>query len=261
MPLNLSPLLAEHYDPRMDPTGWWISEKYDGLRCCWDHEHRSFQSRTGNTFAVPKAFTAKLPELPLDGELWIARGEFDRTSSIVRSAGDKGWADVTFMLFDIPMREAGSFEERHEVLLHLASLGLGSQVRVVTQTKCTGRSMLETMMDRVVENGGEGLMLRKPGSLYEHRRSTTLLKYKRKLDGEAVVIGHQPGEGHCSGTMGALHCALPNGIKFKVGTGFSEKDRKNPPPIGCTITFQYTGLTKTGKPRGPAVFVRIRPPE
>jgi len=260
VPLNLSPLLAETYEPGMNPTGWWLSEKLDGIRCCWDHTCRTFRSRNGNAFAVPKAFVAKLPDLPLDGELWISRGQFDRTSSVVRSAGDKGWVDVTFMLFDIPMREAGPFEERYEVLQHLAKLGLGSQVKVLTQTKCTGLAMLEQTMDYIVENGGEGLMLRKPGSLYEHRRSSTLLKYKRMLDAEAVVVGYQPGEGRHTGSMGALHCVLPSGKNFKVGTGFSDAERANPPPIGCTISFKYQELTKSGTPRFPA-FVRIRNPE
>lgn len=28
-----SVLLAETYDEEMDPTGWWISEKLDGVSC------------------------------------------------------------------------------------------------------------------------------------------------------------------------------------------------------------------------------------
>lgn len=254
-------LLAETYAPgSMDPTGWWLSEKYDGLRCIWDHESRTFYSRNGNPFAAPSFFTEKLPKLPLDGELWLGRGMFDEASSIVRSSQDKGWKDLHFMLIDIPWANAGPFEERYAILQHLMTLGVGAHVHLITQTQCTGAPMLEKTLEFIVQNGGEGLMLRKPRSVYVGSRSPTLLKYKRRLDAEAVVVAYEPGEGGCAGLMGALWCALPNGVKFKVGTGFDLKDRRNPPPIGSTITFSYLKLTKTGKPYG-ASFERIRKPE
>lgn len=59
-------------------------------------------------------------------------------------------------------------------------------------------------MDRVTEKKGEGLMIRDPDSLYEGRRSDTLLKVKKFDDSEAVVIGHNKGTGRCSGMLGAL---------------------------------------------------------
>ena len=48
-------------------------------------------------------------------------------------------------------------------------------------------------------------------------------------------------------------------IRFKIGSGFSDKDRAAPPPIGTTITYKYYGLTKNGLPRFP-VFLRIYSP-
>ncbi|CAF5116936.1 unnamed protein product, partial [Rotaria socialis] len=57
--------------------------------------------------------------------------------------------------------------------------------------------------------GGEGIMLRKPGSRYENKRSSTLLKVKTFYDEEALVIGHKPGKGNCTGMLGALECQLP----------------------------------------------------
>lgn len=254
-------LLAESYQPGMDPTGWWMSEKLDGVRCYWEHETRIFRSREGNVYRAPKFYTARLPSVPLDGELWLGRGRFDEASGIARSGQDKGWGTLQFIVFDIPMREAGPFEQRQAMLKKLAEPGLGSQVSIMPQARCEDREMLERAMTLVVESGGEGLMLRQPGSLYVNGRSTTMLKYKHFQDAEAVVVGYKPGENSNVGVMGALWCVLPNGIKFKVGTGFSDAERRNPPPIGCTITFRFQGYTKSGKPRGPASFIRIRPPE
>jgi len=40
--------------------------------------------------------------------------------------------------------------------------------------------------------------------------------------------------------------------RFKIGSGFTAAERKEPPAIGSEITFKYSGLTSKGKPR----FVR-----
>jgi len=66
------------------------------------------------------------------------------------------------------------------------------------------------------------MMVKDPKSLYEHKRSKKLLKVKTFQDTEATVLGHQKGEGRCSGMLGALECELDNGIKFKIGSGFND---------------------------------------
>jgi len=49
---------------------------------------------------------------------------------------------------------------------------------------------------------------------------------------------------------------LPDGTRFSVGTGFSDAERKDPPPIGSVITFRYQELTPDGVPRFPS-YVRL----
>jgi DNA ligase-1 len=72
-------------------------------------------------------------------------------------------------------------------------------------------------------------MLRQPGSLYVAGRSPTLLKVKRCHDAEALVVGHEPGAGRHKGRLGALLVETPAGVRFAVGTGFSDKQREEPP--------------------------------
>ena len=74
-------LLLNKYRPGMDVSGWYMSEKLDGVRAYWDGQQ--LVSRQGNLFAAPAWFTEKLPPFELDGELWIARGHFEKTLSIV----------------------------------------------------------------------------------------------------------------------------------------------------------------------------------
>jgi hypothetical protein len=99
-------------------------------------------------------------------------------------------------------------------------------------------------------------MLRKPGSLYEHKRSTTLLKVKTFYDEEALVIGHKASKS-LTGMVGALECELPNGKRFDVGSGLNFDQRRKPPKIGSVITFKFQELSNNGHPRFPT-FLRVR---
>ena len=100
-------------------------------------------------------------------------------------------------------------------------------------------------------------MLRQPASRYEAGRSSTLLKVKTVLESDARVIEHLAGQGRHRGRMGALLMQLANGLTFNVGTGFTDAQRNNPPPVGSIITFRFQELTDRGIPRFPS-FVRVR---
>ena len=118
-------------------------------------------------------------------------------------------------------------------------------------------ALLRAELARVEALGGEGLMLRKPASKYESGRSSTLLKVKSFLDADAIVIGHQAGAGKHKGRLGALLVRMADGTEFAVGTGFSDKERSDPPAGGSTITFRYQELSDGGVPRFPS-YLRIR---
>ena len=95
-------------------------------------------------------------------------------------------------------------------------------------------------------------MLRQPGSKYESGRSRTLLKVKSFHDDEARVLQHVEGAGKHKGRLGALLVELKNGKTFSVGTGFSDAERAQPPPVGSLITFRYQELSEGGIPRFPS---------
>ncbi len=100
-------------------------------------------------------------------------------------------------------------------------------------------------------------MLRRPHSHYESGRSSTLLKVKTFHDAEGCVVAHLPGKGRHAGRLGAVVVQLPNGLTFSVGTGFTDAQRQDPPPIGSLVTYRYQELTDRGVPRFPS-FVRVR---
>ncbi len=247
-------LLAERWDNETDLSGWWMSEKLDGVRAYWDGTR--FLSRQGNLYHAPDWFVEHLPNTPLDGELWLDRKSFQRTVAIVRRQ-DKNdlWRSIRFLIFDAP-GHSGPFEERLALFRELLQKHKPPYASAHEQQVCTSISHLRSELARIEALGGEGLMLRQPGSRYVAGRSSTLLKVKSFIDTEAVVIGHQPGAGKHKGRLGALLLQLPNGNQFSVGTGFSDAERSNPPPIGSLITFRYQELTDGGIPRFPS-FVAL----
>lgn len=99
-------------------------------------------------------------------------------------------------------------------------------------------------------------MLKDPNSKYEQKRSDRLVKVKKFDDTEATVIGHQKGTGRCQNMCGALQVKMSNGIHFKIGSGFTDAQRRKPPKIGSVVTFKYQGLTKSNVPRFP-IFMRV----
>ena len=101
-------------------------------------------------------------------------------------------------------------------------------------------------------------MLKDPNCAYETKRSGKLLKVKKFDDAEAVVIAHIQGTGRCSTMLGALQVKDMKGNIFKVGSGFSDAQRRKPPKIGTTITFKYQGTSKAGIPRFP-IYLREHP--
>ena len=250
-------LLAQSYDPAVhDPTGWWMSEKLDGVRALWDGQR--FLSRLGNELLAPDWFVEALPAHPLDGELFGGRGAFQRTVSIVRRA-DRGeaWRQIRFVVFDAPELEGG-FEARLDAVRTLAAAWPADVARVLDHVRCDGPAALSAELARIEALGGEGVMLRQPASAYVAGRSDVLLKVKSFVEAEARVLEHLPGTGRHEGRLGALRVELADGTRFKVGTGFSDAEREHPPPIGAIVTFRYQELTRAGVPRFPS-YLRLRP--
>jgi DNA ligase 1 len=249
-------LLAERWDNAQDLSGWWISEKLDGVRAYWDG--KSLISRLGNTFHAPDWFLAGLPDAPLDGELWIGRKAFQRTVGIVRRQDRSDhWKEVVYVAFDAPGL-GGTFEERLAFVRMHVERQQPAHLRAHEHNLCESLDHLRMELSRVEALGGEGLMVRQPGSLYEAGRSLTLLKIKSFLDAEARVVGHQPGAGRHKGRLGALLAELPDGTLFSVGTGLSDAEREAPPALGSIINFRYQELSDGGVPRFPS-YVGVRP--
>lgn len=251
-------VLAREAVADIDPAPYWVSEKLDGVRAIWDGRRLRF--RSGRTVPAPAWFLAALPATPLDGELWIGRGRFAEVSGIVRTTepDDARWRQVRYLIFELP-GAPGDFSARVARMRQVVAAADVPWLGAVEQRRVADRAALSAWLAQVIDAGGEGLMLHRADAPYLTGRSDALLKLKPWQDAEGTVIGHEPGEGRLRGRMGALVLRLDDGRQLRLGTGFTDAERADPPPVGSRVTFRYRGLTVTGLPRF-ASFLRVRPP-
>lgn len=242
--------------PGLDPAGFLVSEKCDGVRAAWDGHTLRF--RSGLTVVAPGWFTARLPHEPLDGELWLGRGTFEALSGIVRRTEpvDADWRQLRYMVFDQP-GTPGPFVERAARLAALARHLGWPMFAAVPQERLDGVAALQRRLDAVVAGGGEGLVLHRADATWQPGRSHVLWKLKPLDDAEAVVVGHLAGRGRHAGRMGALRVRTAEGVEFLIGTGFTDAQRAAPPALGAVVTYTHRGATAGGVPRF-ASFLRVR---
>jgi DNA ligase-1 len=248
-------MLASIYPGNAPVTEYWVSEKLDGVRGHWDGE--ALWTRSGYLIKAPAWFTQHWPAMTMDGELWIARGSFDVTSTIVRSSGtdDAEWHQIQFMVFDLP-GHGGVFGERVQVMGDIAAHAI-PWLRAIKQFKVRSTDELDLALEALVADGGEGLMLHHQNARYLSGRSQDLVKYKLYEDAEARVLGYTAGNGKYTGKIGALDVESADGRRFRLGSGLSDADRTQPPPVGSWVTYRFNGLTSSGLPRF-ARFLRTR---
>lgn len=158
-----------------DVSGWWVSEKYDGIRAIWTGTR--LMTRSGKTLRAPARFLRGLPSnVRLDGELWMGRNTFPALQGTLQRAGSD-WRGVRFMVFDLA--EQGTFEERNE---RLSEMSFPDHVWVVRHDQVADHEELSRLERGVVFRGGEGLVIRRPGSKYRPGRSGDVVKVKRLVE-------------------------------------------------------------------------------
>lgn len=220
----------------------------------------------------------------LDGELAVgppnAKDLMQRTLSGIMS--EEGEPDVTFHVFD-KWDKVGPYYLR-AVAARERLVDADKSLAWVSHTVVNNLNELERLEDRYIKEGYEGMMLREPHGPYKMNRSTLregyLLKVKRFEDTEAEVIGtyeqerneneatvdetgytkrshHQAGKVG-KGVLGGLELRdLKTGIEFKLGTGFTDEQRRNlwegrKYLIGKIVTYRHFPITGVkDKPRQP----------
>ncbi len=247
-------MLLETYKDQ-NISGYLMSEKLDGIRAYWDG--KKLYSRGGYAFAAPSWFVKDFPDFALDGELWSKRGEFEKIQSITSQlTPHDGWRELGFYVFDVPDAKGGLMQ-RLEKLENYIKEKEPAFLHKIPQYVCKDANHARAFHQKVEQLGGEGIVLRNPNAPYEGFRTQNALKLKSYDDAECTVIAHHEGKGKYKGLLGAFTCKDAFGRVFRIGSGLSDKDRRNPPPIGAIITYKFNGFTANNLPRFP-VYLHIR---
>eukprot|EP00026_Physarum_polycephalum_P002145 Phypoly_transcript_02149.p1 GENE.Phypoly_transcript_02149~~Phypoly_transcript_02149.p1 ORF type:complete len:898 (+),score=87.49 Phypoly_transcript_02149:121-2814(+) len=170
---------------------WWLGEKYDGIRFCWNPEQQQLYTRSGRALNLSDSITVLLPTIFMDGELWFGRGLFSLTHMLLIGASDfVYWHTLRLVNFDVPSynMHAKPFEERYSLLLsHISPTN--PLLVIAKRVMCRGREHLSKTVQGIIDEGGEGVILRIIGSFYLPGRNSALVKLKTVFqDTEGIVV-------------------------------------------------------------------------
>lgn len=87
-------------------------------------------------------------------------------------------------------------------------------------------SRIPEILNEQIANGEEGIMINIYDAPYEFKRTNNLLKVKKMNDIDLEIIGFEEGAGRLVGTLGAIIVRYKNNNTVKVGSGFSDEQRK-----------------------------------
>ena len=157
-----------------DPTGWIVTEKFDGHFARWTG--CQLLTREGANYNPPDWFVAGLPPWPIDCELFAGYGKRGSLNGAPRWRDKNRWAGLQLVAFDIPTG-MGGYEIRHDNLV--SHLRESEWLRIAPRWVCLlGTPGLAEALEGVLRKGGEGLVIRDPQALYTVGRVQTMLKVK-----------------------------------------------------------------------------------
>ena len=245
-------------------VGYYISRKYDGWQMTWNGATKKLTSHSGITvFDAPEWWIQSFPDkYTIAGELIIPGKQATSVSSL-RKKTCPDWRTALFMAFDILGTVSVPFEKRTKKLEQIVQKSCTGNpacpLRYVEQFKLTTEEDILKFFHKVTyDQGGQGVVLTRPGSFYVSGKSRDRLKLKKREDTEGRVVGYNLRD---DGDLKSLLVKMEKtGAVFNLGIGFSDKvrhDYKTIFPMNTLIKFSYREITTSGKPKQ-ARYVGLR---
>ena len=272
--------LAEPYEALLDDRqlssdGWVATEKFDGCRAIWDPMHADgpgFRSRSGAHWVPPSCFAALLPQdMRLDGELWAGRRNFAQVLGLISSRSLDGgrwhgiaWQSLTYVVFDAPFAGSGALgylDRLDRARERLAGMPRSDRVVVVPTMPVANAAVKDDLLKRVIDAGGEGLVLRRVSARWSagSSKSRDILKVKHWLDAEAVVLDNKPAPS--TSNVPTVLCRILNAPHADTSGTFELTRAREGSQLtpGTILTFCYRQISKTtGQPSVAGGGPRIR---
>lgn len=199
--------------------------------------------------------------LVLDGELYTDAFPFEELSGLCRlkpcEEPDDSMEHVQLWVFDCydSMNVSAPFSERFRLIDE------NGKVRKVPTWGIADVTQVDSSLDKCVNDGYEGLILRNDMPYQLNTRSVNLQKMKRFYDDEFEIVGYSEAKGNDRGTI-IFECKNKDGEMFSVRPEGSRELRKQyiqdfDKLKGKQLTVKYQELTKSGVPRFP-VGIAVR---
>lgn len=150
-----------------DLSNYHLTEKLDGVRVIWNREY--FLTKKEKIIRPPSNFI--VPNVALDGHLFIGRGKMDELMNVLNSI-DSDWSHVQFKVMDLPHNEE-DFQTRLE---ELKGMDFTGNTSLVDWTECHNNEMAMEKLNQIVAFGGEGLYAKKNESGYIRGNTNSFLK-------------------------------------------------------------------------------------
>jgi DNA ligase-1 len=266
-PVYFKPMLAHDYNDYKDKIKFPIysQPKLDGIRCIvradgmWSRNGKQIISAP-HIYEALKPWFEQNPDLILDGELYAEKdvADFNTIISCVRktkpTAADLETSKkIQYWVYDIPSIDGTFIERFHELL----DFNLPDCCVKVQTDQIDNDNDLSAYYFDYMAAGYEGQILR-TDSLYENKRSKSLLKYKQFLDSEFTILGVEEGKGNHAGKVGRLNFEI-NGKPFDAAVNgdweyIERLWHSREGLIGKVATVKYFELTEDGIPRFPKVI-------
>lgn len=251
---QFSCMLANKYfdNPhKLEGKQFAITTKLDGFRLIAMKDEAgnvSFYSRVGKRIEglveIEEEFKAAFPPCTvLDGELTVSnyfelesKEAYKAASKIISQKGETAKTGLTYRVFDAMHIDEwrdqncthtyslrrnllhGLFKFPMTTISHIELLPVlyqGDDVSKVTE-----------ILEQIVADGGEGCMINLLDSPYRFNRCWDIMKVKKFNSLDLEVVDMEEGTGRLTGTLGAIHVRYKGGNIVKVGSGFSDEERK-----------------------------------
>lgn len=271
----VKPMLADKWEVRESKVEYpvYSQPKLDGMRAVVSR-HGAFTRNGKEWVTIPhiidqlKPFFEKYPDYILDGELYNHeyKEDFNKICSLAKKTKptskdlEESANKLQYWIYDIIGLD-DVFSKRNEFLIKSFESDSFISLAVVKTAFVESKDVLDILYNDYMAYGYEGQMVRLD-SLYENKRSKSLLKRKTFQDEEYRIVSIEEGRGNKSGMAGYMHLEKKDGVQFRSNIKGSHEFLKNlflsrETIIGKWATCQFFNLTPDGIPRFPYV-IKIR---
>lgn len=272
----------EKYLP--EGTEFSLTEKLDGCRCVCIIKNRipKFFTRQGQPIEglveIENTISRFVVKGVFDGELLLMNKDnlaskdlYRATVKEVNKDGEKH--NLVFNIFDVlgveefeNKTQTLTYRERRKQLDNFAAMledlksSMDYEIEAIkvlpTLYRGTDQSRIQYWLNKITNNGGEGVMINIDDALYEFKRTKNLLKVKKMQTMDLKVVGIEEGTGVNKGRLGAIKVEFPapdgNNYIVDVGSGFTFDDRDyfylNPEEIiNKIVEIQYFEISQNEK--------------